>query len=268
MKFGILFCAYNCADTVDAALSPWVDARKQSLHGHEFVISAVSVPFKEYEKIPVAVDDTPGYLLQSVEDNKIDFLFTQITPEFKYTESEARQKALEPLLAEKVDYVILWDGDEIPTIENIAAIINFVIADIFVVWYAISYKNYVFDTKTYLTAPFTPPRVFKVRSGNLTLQCFSWDNDLLYTDASYKDLSVYVDYRKLASCTIPPQVAWVKHLTWLSNEKTKAKVTYQQDHFKGVCSYRWNGSTNSLEFNPDYYASKGLPFPEIAQEMP
>ncbi len=261
MRIGILFCGYNCLETLEKSIAPWVVARDEKLDGHEFVISAVSVPFKEYQTIDLPVDKTPESLGELIEFNSIDYLVT--APKF-ISEAEARTLALEPLLLENLDYVMLWDGDEIITLDQINAILNYVRLDPWCSWFSISYKNYVFNNKTYLLEAFTPPRVFKVKSNGYALDSFSWDNDVIYR--SVNDPKVYIEYRQLPTKIIPKHVAWVKHLTWLSTPKTKAKVAYQKDHFKGVCSYRWNDVTNAVEFDPDFYARRRISIPETAQE--
>jgi hypothetical protein len=259
MKIGIVFCAYNCSETLEYSLEHWIKAREFQLAGNQYLISAVSIPFAEYKDIDLPVDETPDLLSNYKNCNLIDYLFTE--PKF-IKESEARNLALAPLLKEDVDYIILWDGDEVITTSQIISILNFVKLDPFCSWFSISYKNFVFNKNTYLVSPFTPPRIFRVKTNGYTIDSFSWDNDILYNNQFYSNH--YVDYKSLPTKVIPKTVAWVDHYTWLSNPKTRAKILYQQKHFNGVCSYRWNEAKNCVEFDPDFYSRRRLPIPEVA----
>lgn len=260
MRIGILFCAYNCEETIHQSLAGWLEAKKSKVGGHEYIISAVSIPFQEYKDIDQNADSTPQILGEYVESNKVDYLVTG--PKF-ISESKARDLALEPLLTENLDLVILFDGDEIITVEQILNIINFIQLDPWCSWFSFSYKNYVFDTNTYLVDPFTPPRAFRVKTNGYTLAGFNWDNDTVYKNDMHNE---YIFFKNLPTKTIPSSIAWIKHLTWLNNEKTKKKIAYQLSHFKGVCSYQWNIEKNCLEFNRDFYLKNNLPIPLIAKD--
>lgn len=257
MKIGVLYTAYNCLETLEDSLRPWVLARAGGVVD-DILIAAVSVPFKEYKDIQVTVDATTNVLRQYRMDDRIDYLHSYGT---QCNEAEARNFPLDFLLSQKVDYVLLVDGDEVFTLKNIKAILEWVHSDPFTAWHSLSYKNFIFDKNHYLEAPFTPPRVFKTNVNDLRIHSFFWDNDIIYTS---KD-KIYTSYKSLPSGNIPPHVAHIDHYTWLNNEKTRAKVAYQVKHF-GHCSYRWNEEKNTLEIDPSFYSSRGLPTPKIIQE--
>ncbi len=50
----------------------------------------------------------------------------------------------------------------------------------------------------------------------------------------------------------------------MNDDRSRLKCLYQQKHFNGVCSYRWNDIENIVEFNPDFY--KGKSFPKLITE--
>lgn len=281
MKIGILYCAFNCEEYLDKSLTPWVSARASGLMGHEFVISVVSVPFEEYKDIEIKADETPAKLAEYLKSGAIDSLI--VGPKF-VKEHVARNNALKYLLNRSVDYVILWDGDEVPTEDNIKKILHFVYMNNHIDWFSISYKNFVFDEKTYLVDPFCPPRIFKVLAFPWKIFGFFWDNDIQYIEYSptdgmlmarenktYTDLlpasinpSEGMSYTRLPGMIIPPSVAWVDHYTWIDNEKTRAKVAYQNKHFGGKCGYQVNPVTSKLEFNELYYRSIGTFTPIVS----
>lgn len=265
-KIGILFTSFGMQEYLEAALTPWIQAREQNLNGYEFIISAVSIPFKEYKDINSKSDDTVKILNQYKIDGKINYLTT--APLF-VSEAEGRSIALLPLQDAEVEIVILFDGDEIITLDQISNILNFVKLDRFTSWFRFSYKNYVFTEKQYLSEPFTPPRLFRTKTNGYTLDRFRWDNDLVYKGTVIEGNAFknkYVDYLELPSKTIPASVAHIRHYSWISNERSKNKCLYQQSHFGGICSYKWNYDLNRLEFNEEYYKSAGQSIPEILQD--
>lgn len=256
MRIGVLLCAYNCGETIRDCVKPWFLA-KHEIKEHEFIISAVSVPFAEYREINKAEpDETTDFLDYMSMHGDIDYL---VQDQLYISEAEARDMALSPLLPHS-DVVILVDGDEIYTLDQIRNIINFMVLDPWVSWFSFSLKNYVFNKNTYLLKPFTPPRAFRVKTGGYTINRFTWDNDIEYIHYVKGE---QLSYRQLPTKIIPPSVAFIKHYTWLSNEKTRLKIEYQLKHFKGVCGYRWNSETNSVEFNPDHYQQIGESIPEV-----
>ena len=111
--------------------------------------------------------------------------------------------------------------------------------------------------------PFQPPRIWRTRYSDWTLDRCSYDNDFEYAKpgGSTKDVA-------LSNLTIPPAVAWVKHLTWPSDERGRMKAAYQAKHFAHGfgCSYVWDVAANRLIFNPEYYARTRQPLPELARD--
>ena len=77
-----------------------------------------------------------------------------------------------------------------------------------------------------------------------------WDNDVYYEGG--------IPQTKLPLLEIPRDVAHVKHLTWLSNEKSKKKYEYNLKHI-GVCSYKWDYDNDKLIFDEEYYKDKEMP---------
>lgn len=257
-KIGVLYCGYNTEEYINSSLIPWIQARELKPANCEFLISAVSVPFLEYKDLKVKKDNTQRDLESYKYNNNIDHLF--ISNDY-YTEKDARNKALEPLLSAGCEAIWLVDSDEAYSIYDIEKILNYVNLEKFISWFSVSYKNYVFNVNTYLKDPFTPPRIFRVNTNGYKLGGFYWDNDIAYFNGFTPNLS----YKELPSKTIPSKIAFVPHFTWLSTEKNKLKCEYQQKHF-GHCGYKWNEVENKLEFNEEYYKKIGQQIPEIIKE--
>lgn len=252
MRIGIILTGYNMREYVDECLSSWIQVRTRH-HKHSFVICAVSLPFSGF---PNDEDDGTTELLQKYYDKAhIDNLI--IEPK-NISEIEARGMALNWLKDEDVDIVWQVDADEFYTAEDIERIIEFVEANQFITWFRLSLKNFVFNTNTYLEEPFTPARIHRIKSGKMEATHFSGDNDISYGSAHQNTFS---------NMTIPQSVAWIRHMTWLSNERSRKKVAYHEAHFavhpNGLrCSYSWDEKLG-LIFNQAYYTYIGQPIPKI-----
>lgn len=265
MKIGVIYCGFNMEEYIDDSLSPWVQAREERLGDNEWVISCVSVPFKEYRDMETKEDGTRDILRDYYNTFKIDSLITE--PDFA-TEAEIRDRALQFLLKSGCEIIWLADADEFITTQQINDICDYVTLNKWISWFSISYKNYVFDNSTYLELPFTPPRIFRVTTNGYKIKEIYHDNDCLYTGqiTGLGELKIVdVSYKLLPTKVIPQSTAWIRHMSWVSNEKSKLKCEYQEKHFgKGICGFKWED--NQLKFNEEYYKKYGLVLPKICKE--
>lgn len=245
MKYGIIYCGYNTEEYIHDSLAPWIERK-------DCVISAVSVPFNEYYLQEFYEDNTTLILHEYFEAGKIAHLTT--FPRF-IKEHEARNLALQKI-EESINAYFLVDSDEVYTKENIDKIFEFVDQNP-ACWYKLSLKNFVFDKETFLEEPFCPPRIFRKSFLGLSNPSFCWDNDVVY---HHKDGNLHQN--QIPFVDIPKEVAWVDHYTWLNNEISRRKVRYQQDHFKGTCSYAWDEKLG-LTFNEEYFTLNNVPKPNI-----
>lgn len=261
MRIGVLACLFDCAANLESVLRPWFDIDLRE-RGVEFKIAAVSGMFKEYAELGYdaeALDvETASELLRR-EKYPFDYLYVINNPyslsdqgELRFfSEAETRDFALSYLLSEKVDAVWMLDGDEIYTAVQIESIVSYICENDLVDWYAINFKNYIFDGHVWADG-FHPPRIFRTdRHGGI--QQFCSDNVILYRDGSKT-----IDH---PGAIIPEDVAHIRHLTWL-HQNGRKKYEYQMRHF-GECSYRWNYQESKLELNEEYYRKYGLPMPTL-----
>lgn len=256
MKIGVIFTAYNMADMIHQSLHGWSEAKKNCLNGHEYLICGISIPFKKF-KDPVK-DNTLQILWDHINRGTLDNLITQEEP---LLETEARTLALKYLMSKDIDVIIQVDADEFYSQKDISNIFSFVEKNSFISCFKGSLKNYVFNEKTFFKKPFNPMRIHRVKTKNgLVADAFWDDNNLLY-----KDGSGYVADNNLPNTTIPQSVAWVKHMSWLSNERSKKKIEYQTSR-GWKCSFKWNDSENKLELDLENIILSGEEIPEIELE--
>lgn len=268
MKFGLLATGFDCSENIDKVLEAWNTLKQDKTFGHELVFSVVYGQFAEYAELFGKQEIKKPEWADKYSD-LIDY-FTLCEPD---SEANHRNLALQPLLDENCDVIWLLDiQDEFYTIKNIKDIISYIQFNSYYCWYSVSLKNYVFDDKTYLLDPFTPPRIFRTLYNGFKLKKFAFDNDPVYIDYQKIDLpgvnydydsTRFISYKQFSNLVIPQQTAFVRHESWLNNDRSKSKVSYHHKHFgPGICSFKWNEKENKLEFNELYYRSIGqfIPF--------
>ena len=265
MRIGIIYTAYNSEEYLTESISPWITSRFTNLDGHDFVISAVSLPFKNFPE--QGQDSTTDKLRFLERSGEIDKVFTE--PRY-INEWGARDLSLQYLLKEGCEVIIQVDADEIFTIENISNILKYIEKDKLIAWYRISYKNYVFNKNTsLLDSPFTPPRIHRVNIGKWRINKFTYDNDVNYLG---KYEGEEINQNILASKVIPQHIAFPRHFTWLDGTKSKNKVIYHNLRWGSDksrlldgdgCSYLWNEEKNALQFNIEWYKKRNLNVPKL-----
>jgi len=261
MRVGVILVGYNTEDLIGPCLAPWIEARQTRLGGNTFIICAVNVPFVGFDND--GQDGTRDHLERDLGAGYIDHLIVSDTP---MKETEARSEALRWLKTEDVETVIQVDSDEQFALTDISRVFAFVAANPFACWFRLCLKNYVGingDNKTYLVEPFTPPRIHRIRlPGGFTAYAFNQDNDICYTGGITRDVK---RQEQFASMTVPKESVWIRHLSWLSDSRSKAKVEYQRKRW-GHSSFRWDEVSNQLRFDESYYATLGQPLPETARD--
>ena len=248
MKIGLIYCGYNIEEYVLDTITPWIEAKKF----FDVKIAAVSLPFKEYFNSSQSEDKTKDILTDLYSRGQIDFLYT----EPKYIEEHtARNLCLFSVLANKPDIVIMVDGDEFYTVEAIKSIVDYIEKTPQFDCYEVDFKNYVFDGKQWIDG-FHPFRVFR-NDRNKGINQFYWDNDVIFINGKTHKQTNYV--------TIPREVAHIKHMTWLNDERSRLKREYQLKR-AGVCSYNWDDEKKCLSFNYDYYDTHGYERPVVFRD--
>lgn len=251
-RIGIIYCAYGTEDYVPKSLAPWIDLRAQG----NVLICALNLRFAGFE----GKDDKTHDMLWACRVRKdIDHL---IDGPDNIPETTARGMALTWLKQQGVDLVIQWDSDEMTDVASIQRTLAFIDANPFTTWFRFSYRNLVFDDKTWLADPFTPPRAHRIRAGTeagcYTAHSFSADNDICYGHHIFRDLHFQRDY---PSMTIPAAVFNPKHYTWLNDERSKRKIDYQlRGRGWPSCQFAWDDAQGGLIFNP------ALPHPKVVRE--
>lgn len=266
MKIGVLVCGYDCAAEINEVLAPWKEAKENKLCGHEFVLSMVYGQFTEWAEL---------FGTKTFEEKQKDCPKPDGVDHMRWasenSEAGIRNLALKSLLESDCDVIWLLDADEYYTVANLQAILNVITLSPWEAWFSIAFKNYVFNKKEYLIDPFQPPRIFRVSTCGYKLKEFYYDNDVTYAGTIVEGNSFVnkqVSYKELPSKVIPQNRAWVRHESWLNNQRSKAKVAYQEKHFAhgAGCSFAWDKLYDSLTWNPEYFKKTGQTIPRTAHD--
>lgn len=265
IKLGIIYCCYGNPEYIDDCLKPWLEAKKQ----HDILIAAVHGQFKEYHDLGVPDNDLESIRQLSIlhrDGNKIDHLYIQNHyTGFSYwqTEAEIRDKGLQWLLGQNCDYIILLDGDEKFSVEEINNIIKYIQKDEFNVVYKIEFKNLTFNKETY-TKGFAPFRIWKVNVNDWKLHQVIYDNDMSFINA--KTGAIKVD-KEFSLKTIPVNLCNPLHYSWCDLEKSKLKIKYAEKRWNppngNGCSFSISKDGNSICLNEEYYKRIGQSPPEL-----
>ncbi len=249
--FGVILVGYNCQEYFDECLAPWLEARRTGVGGHQIKICAVNCPFTSF---PLEDEDgTRAKFTELLENNEIDFL---VKTDNQVDETFARGKALEWCVANGCDFTWMCDLDEFYKLIDIERIINFVEKQKFVASFKIPLKNYIFNGDEYLEEPFTPFRIHRLKYQSYVANSFWDDNNIQYKGTITRDFKFDINF---PYTVIPSSLVWIRHQTWMNNERSKSKVFYQKAR-NWNCSYQWNEIENKLEFNP------AIPKPKVIKE--
>ncbi len=256
IRLGILWAGYCCESDIVNNLNPWFN---QIQSKDNFVFSCVSTPFIGYEQgnnheTIRALD----FLLQS---KLVQYVNISSEP---MTEAEARNSALQPLLKEKCDYILILDSDERHSekdIHNLLYTLNNEDNQLYN-HFKIEFKNLVFNNNSYVKN-FAPKRIWKVIDGNIKLSNVRYDNDMLYIDESGNQISDdSLSCKKISSDLINPI-----HASWNNYDRSYKKIRYAEKRWSPPngfgCSYKINEENKCIEFNENYYKLINEPIPEV-----
>lgn len=251
MKIGLVFSAFNSEKYIDECLSSWMSLKKDL----DITISCTSNMYRDYLNYGIDPDNygTLGKLIKY----KLDYLMTS-NGNIHFDENESKNTSLN-LLKNSCDLIWILDADEIYTKEEILNILDFINSNPHD-WFSVNFQNYTINDKLWMDG-FCPPRIFRTnRNGGI--RQFYFDNHIEYNNGDKFDSK--------SNISIPRNIAWVKHYSWLSDDsRSHHKIVYQNQRFAGEenarCAFSWEN--NKLIFNKLFYSSRGLPTPILHETI-
>lgn len=249
MKIGLIITTYNNFDTLPKCLFNWFAFR------HNIKICVIDGLFNNYPIQNDSINSTDGTLeWLKFQSNNLDFIVNNEIQE----ESAARNKPLNILFSNEVDYIISIGADEFYSQQEIQNLIKFIQLNPLIYSFRVNYRNLTFDDKHY-TDNFCPRRIWKVKDNKYKLKKFNYDDDCIFEGLITRDI---ISDAQLATINIPRSLVFPLHDTWREGKRSHDKVNYQISHF-GHCSFRINPETNKMEFCPEFHKKHGILFPEL-----
>lgn len=253
---GLHFSAYDSVEYLERFLAPWLEFKQK--HGL-IKISAGHACFKEFQEMGFPIkskDGTHELLEEKHRKGEIDY---NIFIEQSMGEADARTEILQPLLRDDISLLWITAPDEIITLKQIEAALNYVKKDPYLIWYRFELKNLTFTEKTYIRG-FCPPRIFTNNRGYKIVH-FRGDDELIYE----KDGQM-IDYLQLPHKQIPFNICAPLHYTWLDDERSRGKVRYQEKRWNppngNGCSFKIN-QEGKLDWNYEAYKRVNQHTPEL-----
>lgn len=248
MKIGVLLSSYNSEEYIDECLKPWFELRETM----DITIGCNSGMYKDYLNFGFTPKNKPT--LHKLVNYDLDFLIATGSKSL-LGENDSKNSILH-VLKNKCDVVWIVDSDEFYTKEEILSIVKYIEETPQYDWYTVNFKNYTFEKNLWVDG-FNPPRIFRTdRNGGINE--FYFDNHISYNDGDI--------FENKPSNSIPRNIAWVKHYSWLTDDpRTNEKISYQNMRFDGGCSLGFvNGKLNFIN---EFYENRGLEPPIIHETI-
>jgi hypothetical protein len=257
MKIGVLLTCYNCDDYVDDCLYHWVNLREKM----DIVIACNSGMFRDY--FDLGIPENNEKTLEKLISYKLDFLVTTSGKNL-LDEDSSRNLCLDFLNKQACDLLIYLDGDEIYTEEQILKILEFIEKNPTYDSYDICFKNHTIRRGLFLNN-FIRDSIFWMNRYQ-GIQRFYFDQKFVYNDpnANYSN-----------KITIPREIAFVEHYSWLSDDpRTKIKISYQESRYCGSngqvpiearCAYKFPPGSKNLTFNTSFFSHYGEQIPILRE---
>lgn len=258
IKLGVLWTGYCCEGDLMENLNPWFNRPESKI---DFVFSCVSTPFEGYKQgnnheTIKALD----FLLQS---KLVQYVNISSEP---MTEASARNSALQPLLKEGCDYILILDSDEFWAEKDIHNLLYFLNNEDnqFYGLMKVEFRNLVFDNKHYIKN-FAPNRIWMTRINGYKLNSVVYDNDFEYVKEN--DDSIKASDQAFPSKLIPVELINPLHKSWNDYDRSCEKINYQVKRWSppngNGCSFKINEEKKRIEFDTEYFKRVGQQIPEI-----
>jgi|TARA_B100000035_G_C20936054_1_gene525284 hypothetical protein len=250
MKIGIQVLAYNCRDTFEGLIKPWIDLKEN----HNIKIWVGSGQFKLYNELGYKNENESTIeLLQNMLDKgEIDYLF-QPDPDNLLGDFEMRDKCIPWMRENDIDLMIQVDADEFYG-DQAQTYLEFILNNQDPDCYNTIFKNIIGKDQTEDWKRFSAAWIKRNGGiGHYYFDChWSWSgpNNPLHNP----DHPNTLEYRWVNTIDIPKEICHPAHYTWTIDDNTtgpshiKDKIKYQQILYGGkqYCEYEWDEENQQL----------------------
>jgi hypothetical protein len=248
MKIGIQILAYNCEETIEKIIKPWIELKNK----YDIKIWVGSGQFKTYAEMGCENLNGPteALLLKLVEKGDIDFLYTPPIDNL-LTDPQTRDKCVPWMIEKDIDLMVQVDADEFYSLREAGNLLKFVEHNQDYTCYNTVFKNVIGDGKIEDWERFSAGWI-KKHGG---IKEYYWDMHWWFNEE--------LDYRSTPTKTIPKELVNPYHYTWTNDMNTtgpshiKEKIEYQNRIYgngKGFdwgslngCGFEWDSKTNKIK---------------------
>ena len=248
MKIGIQVLSYNCSDTFEELIQPWVKLKNK----YDIKIWVGSGQFKIYNDMGCVDNNEETIILlkKLLKKGDIDYLF-QPDPDNLLGDHTTRDKSISWLRDNDIDLMIQLDSDEFYTDEEVNNYLNFIMKNKEYDAYRTNFLNVVGDGELIDWERFSAAWI--KRYGGISHY---------YYDAHWSFKGVdgeNIEYRRVNTITVPKELVNPLHKTWTNELNTtgpnhiKDKIEYQKKYYNGECGYIWDDDKKKIKRKNNIY---------------
>lgn len=245
MKIGIQVLAYNCHDTIEEVLNPWIRLKNK----YDIKIWVGSGQFRIYKEMGYENKNfkTLDVLYKLYENNKIDFIFTPDESNL-LDDHQTRNHSIEFFKQNDIDLMVVVDSDEFYSDREVELYLEFIENNPQYTLFKTVFKNLVQDGNHYIEWERYSSAKIK-EYGGISHYYFDGHWSFQGEDGNH------IEYRWVPTITIPKELVNPIHDTWTNNRKgsgdnhIKSKIEYQEKYYSHQSGWRWNEETSKLELN-------------------
>lgn len=250
MKIGIQILAYNCEETIDDVINPWLILKEN----YEVKIWVASGQFKIYKDLGYENKNqkTLEKLNQKIKIGDIDFLFVPDENNL-LSDHETRHQSISYFVENDIDLMIQVDSDEFYTKEEVLNFINFIESNPKYTIYNTVFRNIVGDNNGYVDfIRFSAGKI--KRYGGIGEYYLDAHWSFYGENNPDKKMGVpqNIEYRWVESVNIPKELVNPIHDSWSTNRRgsyssdIKGKIEYQNRYYETGSSFVWDEYSNSV----------------------
>tara|TARA_R110002050_G_scaffold245677_1_gene383249 strand:- start:159 stop:1082 length:924 start_codon:yes stop_codon:yes gene_type:complete len=250
MKIGIQILAYNCSNSFEKLIQPFLKLKNQ----FDIKIWVGSGQFKEYAELGYKDlnHSTEVLLADLLLKEDIDYVFKPNKNNL-LTDAGTRNKCIPWMKENDIDLMIQVDADEFYTDKEAVDLIKFIESNHEYSIYNVTYKNIVGDGEKIDWKRFVASWI-KKHNG---IKNYYFDMHWNYNDC---------EYRQTPSIDVPKSLVNPAHYTWTNDDNTtgpshiKEKIEYQKRIYNDGCGYKWDEDIKKIVKEDEIDAKVNLVF--------
>lgn len=245
MKIGIQVLAYNCHNTIEEVLNPWINLKSD----YDIKIWVGSGQFRIYKELGYINENGPTLevLYELLEKQKIDFIFT--TDESNLlSDHETRNESIDFFKKNDIDLMVVLDSDEFYQEDEVKIYFDYIQKNPEFTLFKTVFKNLIKDGYEYIEWERYSAARIKNFGG---ISHYYFDGHWSFEGENGEN----VEYRWTPTTTIPKELVHPIHDTWTNKRKgsghnhIRSKIEYQEKYYSHPSGWRWDEENQNIQFN-------------------